>query len=405
MHIAFFTNSYLPVVSGVVSSLRSYRKALSEIGHTIFVFAQDENYQDQEPFIFRYPSFHLPLESNIPAVIPISPHIDWLLPSLKLDLIHSHHPVLVGQAAARKSRELDLALVFTFHSQYREYTNYIPIPQEAVQNFLKNAVNNWLREYMRKCQHIVVPSESMLDILKKEYGLESHYTVIPTGIDLERFVDEDGSNIRSQYGWETDRVMISIGRLAPEKNWNTLLHGAARAMDMYKNLRLIILGDGPERKTLQKLCDELGVSSRVKFPGEVPLSDVPAYLRSADMFIFASTSETQGLVTLEALAAGLPVVAVDASGTRDIVEDGCQGFLVENHPDALTEAVVRLMEDEELTARLKKSAVKRAESFDILETAKKLVSVYEQAIRDKERDLYVNVREPGMPALIDSDSA
>jgi glycosyltransferase involved in cell wall biosynthesis len=394
LHIANFTNSYLPVVSGVVTSLSSFRKALTELGHRVFVFAQEDDYQDREPFIFRYPSLTLPLETKIPAVVPISPFIDRLIPSLKLDLIHSHHPILLGQAAANKANELNLPLVFTFHSQYREYTNYIPIPQEAVQKFLKSAVNHWLREYMRKCQHIVVPSESMLEILKNEYGLESHYTVVPTGIDLGRFLETDGSAIRSRYGWETNRVMISIGRLAPEKNWRTLLSGAALAMKTHQDLKLIILGDGPDRRTLQDFCSDLGVSNRITFTGEVPISEVPAYLIAADLFIFASINETQGLVTLEALASGLPVVAVDASGTRDIVEDGCQGLLVENKPEALADAIGKLFGNHDLYAKFQSATVERAAIFDIQRSTNKLVGVYEQAIRDKRENITAEVRTP-----------
>ena len=186
MHIAFFTNFYLPVVNGVSSSVESFRKELTRQGNNVFVFAQsDGKYEDQAPFIFRYPSLTLPVYVEVPAVIPVSPFVDQLLPSLKLDVIHTHHPVLLGQTAARKAAEMNLPLVFTFHTQYREYTHYIPLPQEAIQEFLKGAVETWLRDFMGLCQHIVIPSESMKEILIRDYGLRARYTVIPTGIDLE----------------------------------------------------------------------------------------------------------------------------------------------------------------------------------------------------------------------------
>jgi 1,2-diacylglycerol 3-alpha-glucosyltransferase len=160
--IAFFTNYYLPVVNGVVKSVESFRDELSRQGHNVFVFAQaDDDYEDEAPFIFRYPSLNLPTQIKVPAVIPVSPFVDRLLPKLKPDVIHAHHPILLGQTAATKADELDLPLVFTFHTQYREYTHYLPLPQEVIQEFLKDAVQSWLQDYMRKCQHIVIPSESM----------------------------------------------------------------------------------------------------------------------------------------------------------------------------------------------------------------------------------------------------
>ena len=150
MHIAHFTNTYLPVVSGVVKSIQIFRKALAELGHMSFIFAQNDDYQDQEPFIFRYPSVSLHPDINVPAVIPISPFIERVIPPLKLEIIHSHHPILLGQAAESKARELNLPLVFTFHSQYREYTNYIPIPQETVQKFLKIG---WITGCANTCEN------------------------------------------------------------------------------------------------------------------------------------------------------------------------------------------------------------------------------------------------------------
>src|SRR5512143_1841165 len=124
MHIAYFTNFYLPGVNGVVRSVQVFRDAFTAMGHNVFIFAQEDNYEDTEPFIFRYPSLHLPLTGDIPAAIPVSSFVDQLIPKLKLDVIHTHHPFLLGQTAAAKARDLNLPLVFTFHTQYQEYTHY-----------------------------------------------------------------------------------------------------------------------------------------------------------------------------------------------------------------------------------------------------------------------------------------
>ncbi len=320
MRIAFFTNSYYPVISGVVRSVSSFRQALSDMGHDVFVFAPGSpDTRDKEPYIFRYPSLDLGLPNDVPATIPIWSFVDTLLPPLKLDVIHSHHPILLGTVAANKAEELDVPLVFTFHSQYREYSRYVPLTQELVQEFVKEVIDTWLVDYIGRCQHIVVPSESIRLQLARDYGVTSRVTVIPTGLDLQKYAQADGEAVRRARGWNNDRVLISAGRLAREKNWETLLKAMPAVIEQHPQARLVILGEGEERASLETLATKLGIRERVEFTGSVPFNEVPAYLKAADLFCFASVTETQGLVTLEALAAGLPVVAVDANGTRDVV--------------------------------------------------------------------------------------
>jgi 1,2-diacylglycerol 3-alpha-glucosyltransferase len=391
MRIAYFTNFYLPVVNGVVRSVQSFRDALSAMGHNVFVFAQEDDYEDTEPFIFRYPS--IPLPGEIHTALPVSSFVDQLLPKLKLDVIHTHHPFLLGQTAATKARDYNLPLVFTFHTQYQEYTHYIPIPQEQVQEFLRSTVMNWLREFMRKCQHIVIPSESMRSILVDDYGLVDRFTVIPTGIDTAPYKAADGSALRSQWGWHNDKIVISAGRLAEEKNWSTLLQAFALAQKSYPNIRLVLIGDGPQADELHELAGELGVAERVLFTGKVPFNEIPNYLKAADLFSFASITETQGLVTLEAMAAGLPVVAVAASGTRDILENGKQGFLVENDAQALANGIIKLVESPSLMSRFKSAALRKSRTFDNQRLARKMLDVYEQAIQDKKEETYVTVED------------
>jgi 1,2-diacylglycerol 3-alpha-glucosyltransferase len=393
MHIAYFTNTYLPVVSGVVRSVQSFRDALSSLGHNVFVFAQEDEYEDTEPFIFRYPSLRLPLPGDIPTALPVSSFVDQLIPKLKLDVIHTHHPFLLGQTAAAKARDYNLPLVFTFHTQYHEYTHYIPFSQEQVQEFIKNRVMDWLRDYMRKCQHIVIPSESMRSILVNDYGLVDRFTVIPTGLDIAPFKEANGAALRSEWGWHDDKVIISVGRLAEEKNWGTLLQAFALALKEQPNLRLVLVGDGPQAQTLSQLAGELGIAERILFTGAVSFDQVPAYLKAADLFAFASVTETQGLATLEAMAAGLPVVAVMGSGTVDIVEENVQGLLVQNDPQQLASGILKLIHNSELMDTFKSNAIKKSRTYDNKRLARKMLKVYAQAIQDKKDGQSVTVQD------------
>jgi len=335
----------------------------------------------------------LPLQMDIAAVIPVSSFVDQLLPALKLDIIHTHHPILLGQTAASKAADLNVPLVFTFHTQYWEYTHYVPFPQEAIQEFLKNAIHNWLKVFIRKCQHIIIPSESIKEILIREYGLEDRYAVIPTGTDLKPFLKADGNALRQSQGWQDDKVIISIGRLAPEKNWETLVRAAAQIYAQHPDMRLVLIGDGTDKQTLELLAAELGIAERVTFAGQLPFDEVPAYLKAADIFSFASVTETQGLVTIEAMAAGLPVVAVDGSGTHDIVNHRKEGLLVENDPRALASAINQLLSDPGQIKPFSANALKKAKMFDLNRLGKQMIKVYEQAIQDKKENRFVTLKE------------
>jgi 1,2-diacylglycerol 3-alpha-glucosyltransferase len=376
MHIGYYTNAYHPTISGVVTSVSSFRKALSDLGNNIFIFTSHaEEYEDTEPFVFRYPSIDLPNFPDLPLVIPISASIDHIMPSLKLDVIHSHHPILLGQTAAHKAEKLHLPLVFTFHTRYREYSHYISLNQD----FVKEQIDNWLCEYLSRVHHIVVPSESMRGILLDEYGFSEQVTTIPTGIDLTLYETTGRDTLRAKQGWKDDTILISVGRLALEKNWETLLDAAAPVIRKYPGVRLVILGEGAEHKSLQKQARELGIAEKVELPGRIGPEDIPKWLGAADVFCFASITETQGLATLEAMAASLPVAAVEASGTSDCVQDGEQGFLTPNDSTALGAAIEKLVVDPDLRKRMGSSARSTAGEFDILLQAGRLLTVYDEA--------------------------
>jgi glycosyltransferase involved in cell wall biosynthesis len=233
----------------------------------------------------------------------------------------------------------------------------------------------------------------MKEILTRDYGLRDRYTVIPTGINLEPYLSANGNDLRACRNWQDDKVLVSIGMLAQEKNWETLLRAAATVYRTHPDLRLVLIGDGPDKVILQNLAIELGIADRVTFTGKLPFPEVPSYLKAADLFGFASITETQGLVTMEAMAAGLPVVAVNASGTRDIVNNGEQGFLVPNDADALAHSINRLLESPEIMQKFHVRAIEKAQTFEVGNCARQLVNVYEQAIQDKEDERYVSIEQ------------
>jgi 1,2-diacylglycerol 3-alpha-glucosyltransferase len=387
MHIAFFTNTYFPTTSGVVRSVSTFRRQLVEMGHNVFIFAQQAlDYVDTEPFIFRYPAIEVPI-NDYALPIPVSPFISEVLPILKPDVIHSHHPFILGQVAANKAKELNLPLVFTFHTRYDEYSHYVPFSQELT----KRIITDWVVSYLEQCQHIITPSEGMKQILEESGVAGRCITTVPTGIDVEPFRQADGELVRYQHNWGDDLVLISVGRLGKEKNFDTLLAAYAQAMQKRDHVRLVIIGDGPERPALEELAQDIGIAQQVEFTGRVEFDEIPAYLKAADIFCFASVTETQGLATMEALAAGLPVVAVAATGTNDIITHGQEGLLTENDSMTLAQAIKQVVDDEGLRRQFRTAATKKVARFDIKAQTEKLLGVYTQASEEKKAEQYVEV--------------
>jgi glycosyltransferase involved in cell wall biosynthesis len=198
--------------------------------------------------------------------------------------------------------------------------------------------------------------------------------------------------MRKRLGWGSDLVLVSVGRLGPEKNWPLVFEAAAQAMREIPRLRLALAGNGPERDRLEALSSQLGIRGQVEFLGELPFNQIPSFLSAGDAFIFASTAETQGLVTMEAMAAGLPIVAVDGTGTRDVVQSGVQGFLTEKDSSSLGKAVVRLFESSDGLAKMREAVLIKARSFDIYTHAMEMLEVYERAIEKQKAGETVQVR-------------
>ncbi len=375
LRVAMFTNVYLPTTNGVVVSVETFRRALTQLGHHAFVFGPNNgDIEDRAPYIFRYPAVELPLQ-KYPLTLPVSPYIDHVIRNLKPQILHANHPALLGRVAEKKSIELNLPLVFTYHTRYSDYSHYAdPLPQENVKEF----IDHWLASFMTTCHQVVVPSESIKSMLKSTYGdsVAHHVSVVPTGVETEKFSRLSHVEARQKLGWPDGRkVLVSMGRLAKEKNFDLLIKAFSRLEDT--NTVLTIIGAGDEKKSLESLVSELSLGERVKFTGLVPFDEVPTYLAASDLFVFASVTETQGLVTLEAMASGLPVAAVDASGTREAVSADCSR-LSQDSAEALAEAMKEMLGASDQGA-LRQAARERAKQFDVLVQGEAMVEAYRRA--------------------------
>ena len=379
MRIAILSNAYKPTISGVVTSIAHFRQGLIARGHDVHIFAPEvEDYTDEEPYIFRLPAFlDLTRSHEISLSLPLKKPMRQTIVGIKPHLIHSQHPVLVGELAATYAEELGVPLVFTFHTRYDEYmAQHVPLLAEWVGQVAREVV----QDYLSRCTHIVAPTASIKKMIEEDYGIETPVTVLPTPIDLQRYTVLDPESVRRKHGLQGKEVLLYLGRISPEKNIDMLLRAFARLAVRRRQAVLMIVGRGPHSHALEDLAQQLGIEERVVLAGAVPYEQVPHYMAAADLFVFASTAETQGLVLIEALAAGTPVVAVHASGTDDVLAGSDAGVLVEEDEVLFADVVLALLSQPERLAEMRRAARDVAQPYAIPAATERLLAVYEQVI-------------------------
>ncbi len=371
MNVGFFTEVYRPVVNGVVASIDALAAGLRARGHDVSVFAPSApGYEHDEPPVFRIPSLPLPISSPYRLTLPHVPRGARERVLDHLQIVHAHSPFVTGWMAARSARRLRVPLIYTYHTRLEEYSHYVPFEPNAT----KRAAETLTRTYANTADAVIVPTAAMRDRLL-ELSVEVPIEVVAGGIDVAYF----GSGVRSealraQLGVRAgERLLLTVSRLGREKNIELLLYALANARG---SLRLAIAGDGPHADDLCAFAQELGVAPRVTFLGNVPREELPQLYASCDAFVFASVTETQGLVLAEALAAGAWIVAPDTPQIRDVV--GNAGALVPPTAEPFARAFEAVHFAAPQTAERARAAAQR---FGHLEQARKMETIYEDLTR------------------------
>lgn len=383
MRIAIFSNAYKPAISGVVTSIARFKNGLQGLGHEVHIFAPEyENFVDPEPYIFRFPALDLSEQLNVSVVVPIR-NLMWpSVRAIKPALIHSQHPILMGDLAASFARELGIPLIFTFHTQYEKYAQfYSPIAGRLAGRITEEVVDR----YLAQCNHVIVPTESIREMLVDEFGLTDRVSVVPTPVDLEAFDDLDPSAVKHRFAPDGERLLLYVGRMAKEKDLDLLLDSFEEIAGARQDVKLLMVGTGPQLGELKRIALRAGLQERVVFIGAVAPDEVSAYYLAADLFVFTSSSETQGLVLIEAMAAGTPVVAVEAPGSRDVLAKG-GGCLVPPSREAFSAAVMRLLEGKKERERMGIAGRREAGRCSVLKSTEKLLSAYTKALAWKDQD-------------------
>lgn len=380
MRIGIFTDTYAPQINGVVTSIEIFTQQLRKFGHEVFIFAPKVTGKERkEKDVFRFGSMVFPFQPEHRISFPYSPDIPEFS-ELNIDIVHAQTPFSMGILGLYLAQRYKVPLVYTHHTLYDEYVHYLPIlPSEVVKGFTAWAS----KVYCDRCDLVIAPSISIQDLLLK-HGVESEIAVIPTGIDLEEVEKIKPMNLLRHFGLsQNSRSLVFSGRLGKEKGIDFLLEAFQKAISIMPHLHLFIIGDGPEKKNLQQIAKKLGISRKVTFAGYLTREKVIAACKGADLYVFSSTTETQGLAVLEAIAAGTPVVAVDAMGVTDVIQGNMGGFLTSNDMGEFSAKIVELLKDEKLRAKKIIEAKKRAEQLSIKTTTNLLIECYNKALKGR----------------------
>jgi len=383
MRIGIFTNNYLPNPYGVTCSIESFRAQFKKIGHEVFIFAPRwKGYTDNDPRVFRYPSIDIKFKFRFPLAIPYSRKMDKIIAGLDLDIIHSQHPNLLGMAAAKWARKKKIPLVFTWHTLYDQYAHFFPIIPEKLAAWwaIRNAKN-----YANQADYIITPTESVIPIIRKWGVTNPNVKAAATGVEENFFENADGGKIRNKFGIKREEVVLFFNcRLTSEKNTEFLFRSVIPVLQKNKNTKLLSIGGGYLMEPLRKMAESAGVGDQIVFAGQVKKGEVKDYFAAGDIFVYASKSETQGMIITEAMYMGLPVVAVNATGICDLVKNGIDGFLVSENEKEFSEAVSELINNEELRKEMGANGLRIArEKYTDKICAQKLLEIYKEAIEDK----------------------
>lgn len=378
MRILFVSDVYFPRVNGVSTSIRTFRGDLAQLGvqTTLVAPAYPKAPADTDPSIIRVPAGRVPRDPEDRRFLggPLRQVLNAELAS-RIDLVHIHTPFIAHYAAVRFAREHGLPLVATYHTFFEDYLHhYVPILPRGIGRFIAR------RFTLSQCDDVaalISPSAPMREALLA-YGVQVPIEVLPTGLPAESFTHGDGAKFRQQFGLPADKpLLLYVGRVAFEKNIEFLLRMFVRLREKRPDALFVIAGEGPALPSLTKLARDLGVAEHVKFIGYLDRNtDLPNCYAAGDAFVFASRTETQGLVLLEAMAQGTPVVSTAELGTRSILTEGCGAFVVPEDEAvfaASVESALTLKAGDPRRAQLRA----HAESWASQAMARRLVGFYE----------------------------
>ena len=408
MRIGIFTETYTPFISGLVTSEVMLKNALEKQGHEVYVVTANlESFKyeyDESERVLKIPGLPTGIyDSRLTSVYPI--RAVNKIKSWNLDVIHSQTEFAIGTFARLFAKQFNIPLVHTYHTLYEDYVHYI------TKGYF-NRSSKKIVEYLTKfycdttATELIVPTNKIYKLFKEKYKFEKNIHIIPTGIEVERFYQENQNekeinNLKNLLRIsKKDFVILFVGRLAEEKNVEFLIRSQKELMKKHDNIKLIIVGDGPDKEKYEEYAKEIKIEKNVIFTGKATWKDMPYYYHISDVFATASKTETQGLTIIEAMASNTVPLCMRDEAFQSMVTEDLNGLFFETEQE-YQEKVLYLYDHRDELARYDKQARIQAEHYSSKYYADRVIEVYQRAIKEKESEnrfgflskLYKRIRE------------
>ncbi|HMB30630.1 MAG TPA: glycosyltransferase [Desulfohalobiaceae bacterium] len=389
LRIAMFTNNYLPFIGGVPISIYRLLAGLKSLGQEIKLFApayKELSHNPLEEDVFRCKTIlYYSKFNNLPIPNKFSTKIKKTFKEFKPEIVHLHHPFWMGRKGLRLAKKYNLPVIYTYHTRFEKYAHYAIISSTIFRTVVAHYM---VKRFADKCDGIIVPTYSTEEYLRN-LGVSTLVETIPTGIDTGKYDDLQESKLketREKYVQEGERLLISVSRLTKEKNIYFLLQGLQQvALISSTPFKCLIIGDGPELQGLKDYARQMGIDKLLYFLGQIEHEAIPVYYAASDIFAFSSTSETQGMVILEAMAGGTPSVAVRSSGIADAIQNNYNGFKTSEDIFEWSKTVSYLIDNNQALERMSKNAKNYAQMFSLEKTAKKVLEFYSRVLATKRK--------------------
>lgn len=393
MRIGIFTETYTPYISGLVTSVVMLKKSLERLGHEVYIVTANlESFKyeyNEEEKVLKVPGVPTGIyDARLTSIYPIQAVNK--IRSWKLDVIHSQTEFSIGTFARIIAKQYNIPLVHTYHTMYEDYIYYIT--KGYFERSSKKLVQYLTKFYCETtATELIVPTSKTYKLFKQKYKFEKNINIIPTGIEVERFYQENSDKktiqeLQKQLNIsKKDFIILFVGRIAQEKNIEFLIKTHKKLIEKHKNIKLIIVGDGPDKEKYEKETQKLGLAEHVIFTGKVAWDDMPYYYQIATVFASASKTETQGLTIIEAMAANVVPVCMRDEAFLSMITEELNGLIFKDEEE-YEKQILRLYENEKERKDFERQARIQAETYSSKYYGERVLEVYKRAIKEKEEE-------------------